>query len=57
MRLYLLISALPPSDDFQKYDGFSKQPESLTNKFSGSENIVILNGSVWKKHRMVSRLI
>jgi hypothetical protein len=28
--------------------------ETLGRKLLGSENIVVLNGHVWKKHRMVS---
>jgi hypothetical protein len=44
------------SDDFPKHESFSLQTESLLNKFIGTENIVALNGHVWKKHRMVGEL-
>jgi hypothetical protein len=44
------------SDDFPKHESFSLQRESLLNKFIGTENIVALNGHVWKKHRMVGEL-
>jgi hypothetical protein len=32
-----------------------KNGSPLTIKFVGPENIVVLNGAVWKKHRMVSQ--
>ncbi|KAI9285819.1 cytochrome P450 [Umbelopsis sp. AD052] len=41
-------------DDFPKHESFSLQRESLLNKFIGTENIVALNGHVWKKHRMIA---
>lgn len=44
------------SGDFPKHESFSLQSESLLNKFIGTENIVALNGHVWKKHRMVGEL-
>ncbi|KAI8575219.1 hypothetical protein K450DRAFT_262806 [Umbelopsis ramanniana AG] len=41
-------------DDFEKHQGIVLQPESLFSKFIGTQNIVALNGSVWKKHRMIA---
>ncbi|KAG2187287.1 hypothetical protein INT44_004972 [Umbelopsis vinacea] len=41
------------ADDFEKSPIFAKQ-DSLFNKFMGKENIVLLNGSVWKKHRLIA---
>ncbi|KAG2187291.1 hypothetical protein INT44_004976 [Umbelopsis vinacea] len=40
--------------DFEKHRGIALQPEALFSKFLGTQNIVTLNGSVWKKHRMIA---
>ncbi|KAH8555194.1 cytochrome P450 [Umbelopsis sp. PMI_123] len=39
---------------FEKDQGLLKFQKSLSLKFIGTESIVVLNGSVWKKHRMIA---
>jgi len=41
-------------DDFPKHEGIAQDKKDLGRKLLGSENIVSLNGSVWKKHRMIA---
>lgn len=47
---------MKPLDEFPKHEGFIKYKDSLNTRFGGTNNIVVLNGGVWKKHRMVSYL-
>ncbi|KAG2187290.1 hypothetical protein INT44_004975 [Umbelopsis vinacea] len=42
------------TDDYPKHSSFNKNMESLAVRFGGAENIAILNGSVWKKHRTIA---
>ncbi|KAH8555193.1 cytochrome P450 [Umbelopsis sp. PMI_123] len=42
------------TNDFQKDERIIKNREWLSVKFVGTQNIVVLNGSVWKKHRMIA---
>ncbi|KAH8555192.1 cytochrome P450 [Umbelopsis sp. PMI_123] len=41
-------------DDFQRTNLVALRREALAAKFAGPENIVTLNGDVWKKHRMIA---
>jgi len=43
-------------DDYPKHSSIGKHKETLAARFGGAENIAFLNGSVWKKHRMVSQI-
>ncbi|KAG2187289.1 hypothetical protein INT44_004974 [Umbelopsis vinacea] len=42
------------TSEFPKHSGFTKYRHSLTTRFGGANNIVVLNGGVWKKHRMIA---
>jgi hypothetical protein len=41
-------------DDLPKNQSLALRWEALAAKFAGPENIVRLNGDVWKKHLMAS---